>query len=106
MPDTAADYLAAIDTVAGLISLDAPTDRRVLAQLRTLRDRIELRASQDEAIGRAFLHGYGAMASDVPVLSPAEVGALIRSAVESTGATITDPPRTDECATAEEAGRG
>ena len=89
MADTAAGQLAAIDTVVTLLDQDSATDRRALYQLRTLRRRIEARATQDEAIGKAFAASTG-LADP-----PAYVGALIRAAVEATGATITPPPAPD-----------
>lgn len=88
---TAAEVLAALDIVTGL-----PGAVRLRAALANMRDRVEQRAEHDEAIGRAFLHRYGAMVAAGPDAVPAEVGALIRAAVETTGATITEPPRADK----------
>lgn len=83
---TAAEVIAAIDIVA-----EIPDVGRLRSVLRTMRVRLEQRAEHDEAIGRAFLHRYGEMVAAGPDAIPAEVGWLIRAAVESTGATITEP---------------
>ncbi|MEU3013392.1 hypothetical protein [Nocardia asteroides] len=96
MADTAADQLAAIDTVANLLDHENAPDRRALAQLRTLRARIEQRAAQDEAVGREFMARYRSLGYSDPPLDI--VGAAVRAAVEATGATITDPPPAPECA--------
>ncbi|MGW6699617.1 hypothetical protein [Nocardia sp. NPDC055049] len=90
---TAAEVLAAIDIVTGL-----PDTGRLRAALANLRDRIEQRAEHDQAIGHAFLDRYGAMVAAGPDAVPAEVGALIRAAVEKTGSTITEPTVADEAA--------
>lgn len=95
MADTAADQLAAIDTVTALLAADG---RHIGTQvaLDGLRRRIMQRAEHDQEIGKAFLRRYGAMVAAGPDAVPAEVGALIRAAVEKTGATITEPPRPAE----------
>ncbi|MBW0270762.1 hypothetical protein ATM97_07010 [Nocardia sp. MH4] len=78
---TAAEVLAALDIVTGL-----PDTRRLRAALASLRDRVVQRADQDRAIGAAFA------ARRPDEATHEEWGALIRAAVEATGATITEPP--------------
>lgn len=85
---TAAEVLAAIDIV-----LDLPNANRMRGPLMDARVRIEQRAEHDEAIGRAFIHEYRSLEKDAEFVN---VGALIRAAVEKTGATITEPPRAVE----------
>ncbi|MBF6213734.1 hypothetical protein IU487_22210 [Nocardia puris] len=86
MPETptAAEKLAAIDIV-----LAAPDIGPLRVPLGGLRARIEQRVEHDRAIGLAY--SRCARRGDAPD-DPATLGALIRAAVESTGATITDPP--------------
>lgn len=91
---TAAEVLAAIDIVTGL-----PDTGRLRAVLRTARRRIEQRADQDRAIGAAFAVRRPDQATYE------EWGALIRAAIESTGATITEPVVDAELATEEDAAR-
>lgn len=78
---TATEMLAAIDIVSVL-----PDIGRLSAVLGRARSRIEQRIKHDEAIGLAYLREH--LDRDP---NPEDVGAAIRKAVESTGATITEP---------------
>ncbi len=91
MPDhTAADRLAAIDIVLSL-----PNANRMRGPLMDARARIERRVEHDRAIGLAYGRRAGLYLDGESLPEDmADLGALIRSAVESTGSTITDPPLT------------
>lgn len=80
---TAAEVLAAIDIVS-----EMPDTGRLRSVLRTARRRIEQRIEHDQALGEAFARAAVPEWRDLPLT---EVGALIRAAVEATGATITEP---------------
>lgn len=82
---TAAEKLAAIDIVAGLLDTGGTHNARMAASLRTIRRRVEKRNEQDRAIGAA-------LNPERFIGTPPEtIGAAIRAAVESTGAAITEP---------------
>lgn len=87
---TAAERLAAIDVVLSL-----PNANRMRGPLMDARARIERRVEHDRAIGLAYGRRAGLYIDGEPLPEDtANLGALIRAAVESTGATITDPPLT------------
>jgi hypothetical protein len=87
---TAAEQLAAIDIVTNLLAADGKHIGSQVA-LDSLRRRITERANHDRDIGKAFKDRFGALVAG-PV-SADEFGRFIRAAVESTGATIAEPPR-------------
>lgn len=98
---TAAEQLAAIDTVAELLG-DTPSTVGMQRALERLAARVTERQLHDREIGAAFATRRPDTATHE------EWGALIRAAVEATGATITEPPRAVEAADeiTEEADRG
>lgn len=83
---TAAEVLAAIDIVAELLG-DTPSTVGMQRALERLAARVTERQLHDREIGAAFATRRPDTATHE------EWGALIRAAVEATGATITDPPR-------------
>ncbi|MFD3748359.1 hypothetical protein [Nocardia sp. NPDC058633] len=83
---TAAEQLAAIDIVAQLVN-DEPYDG-LARPLELLAAHITQRREHDHEIGVAFNRGVHSTGQG---RNPAELGALIRAAVESTGSTITPP---------------
>lgn len=86
---TAAEVLAAIDIVA-----EVPDIGLMRVSLGDLRARLEQRVEHDRAIGLAYGRSAHLYLEGEPIPEdPANLGALIRAAVEATGATITEPPR-------------
>ncbi|WP_328439156.1 hypothetical protein [Nocardia puris] len=86
---TAAEQLAAIDTVLEMLS---PNRRNLMSELRGIRERIAARLDLERRIGLAYGRSANLYLDGEPTPEdPANLGALIRAAVESTGATITDP---------------
>lgn len=104
-PKSPAEQLEAIDTVADAFAQFAFHAAPRVA-LDSLRNRITRQLEDDREIGRAFerMTEGGSPGDRGTTVDPALIGAVVRAAVQATGATITAPSRLVE--PAEIAARG